>query len=596
MSVRQRIDIVVTGHVDHGKSTVIGRLLADAGTLPDGKLEQIKEFCRQNSRPFEYAFLLDALKDERSQGITIDSARCFFKTKKRDYIIIDAPGHVEFLKNMISGASRADAAVLVIDAHEGIRENSRRHGYMLSLLGIEQLVVLVNKMDLVNYDLGVFERIKTLYSAFLAELNVKPADFVPVSARGGENIVTRAPWYKGLTLIEHLEAFQAGKSLEKKPFRFPVQDIYKFTEEGDDRRIIAGTAESGTLTERDEIIFFPSEKKSRVNKIESFGSANPHRISAGEATGFTLDEELYVRPGEVMCKKGENRPHVSRRFKANVFWMGGTPLSTARRYKLKIGTARVSVRLTEILYVMDASDLQSMKKKQEVMRHEVASCIIETTKPIAFDLISENQATGRFVLVDRYEISGGGIILEAMEDKGTLWQDHVRLREIVWEQGAVNPLTRERAFGHKARFILITAENREAASQVACSLEKRLFEEKRMAYYLGMTTISAGLGSDINDPFEEREERVRRLGELSRLFTDSGQIFISVLTDLDTFDFETLKLLNAPNELVVIQIGDVLEKDAGADVTVPLAATQEEAVDAIMNCLREKDILPDYCI
>lgn len=596
MSSRQRIDIVITGHVDHGKSTVIGRLLADAGTLPDGKLEQIREFCRQNSRPFEYAFLLDALKDERSQGITIDAARCFFKTKKRDYIIIDAPGHVEFLKNMISGASRADAAVLVIDAHEGIRENSRRHGYMLSLLGIEQLVVLVNKMDLADYDLKVFERIKTEYNAFLAELGVKPVGYVPVSARNGDNIVTRASWYKGLTLIEHLESFQAGKSLEKKPFRFPVQDIYKFTEEGDDRRIIAGTAESGILREGDKVVFFPSDKSSRVKKIESFGAATLKQISAGKANGFTLDEELYIKPGEVMCRKGERQPHVSRRFKANVFWMGTAPLSLAKRYKLKIGTARVSARLSEILYVMDASDLTSMRKKHEVMRHEVASCVIETTKPIAFDLISENQATGRFVLVDHYEISGGGIILEAMEDKGALWQDHVRLREIVWEEGAITKTVREKAFGHKARFILITAGNRETASKAACALEKRLFEEKRMAYYLGTTTISVGLDSDLYDPFEEREERIRRLGELSRLFTDSGQIFISVITDPDSFDLEILRLLNAPNELVVVQIGNVLERDSGVDVTVPLAAAPDETVDAIMNCLREKDILPDYCI
>lgn len=596
MSLRQRMDIVFTGHVDHGKSTVIGRLLADAGALPDGKLDEIKKFCLHNARPFEYAFLLDALKDERSQGITIDTARCFFKTAKRDYIIIDAPGHVEFLKNMVSGASRADAAILVIDAHEGIRENSRRHGYMLSFLGIGEIVILVNKMDLVNYDLKSFEKIKTEYNVFLEGLGVKPAGYVPVSARGGENIVKRAPWYKGKTLIEHLESFHPGKSLEKKPFRLPVQDIYKFTEEGDLRRIIAGTVESGRLSEGDEVVFYPSMKTGRVKKIESFGAPHPPQIIAGEAVGFTLDEEIYIRPGEVMCKKGENWPHVTRRFKANVFWMGQTPFSTGRRYKLKIGTARVPVRLSDVLYVMDAADMASMKKKRQVERSEVASCVLETTKPVAFDLISDNQAMGRFVLVDHYEISGGGIITEAMEDKGELWQNHVRQREIVWEKGGITPAEREAALGHKARFILITAKTHEIAVRAAHALEKRLFGEKRSVYCLGMAAISAGLGSDIQDPFEEREERVRRLGELSRFFTDSGHIFISALTGLDNFDLEILRLLNAPNELVVVEIGDVLGKGAGVDVTVPEGAAPEDAVEAIITCLTGKDILPDYCI
>src|SRR5271165_2575974 len=189
---REQMNVVIVGHVDHGKSTLVGRLLADTGSLPEGKLEAIKAQCKRNAKPFEYAFLLDALKDEQAQGITIDTARCFFKTAKRDYIIIDAPGHVEFLKNMVTGAARAEAALLVIDAHEGIQENSRRHGYMMSMLGIRQIVVLVNKMDLVNYDQSVFERIRAEYSAFLKEVNITPIDFVPISARDGDNIANRS--------------------------------------------------------------------------------------------------------------------------------------------------------------------------------------------------------------------------------------------------------------------------------------------------------------------------------------------------------------------------------------------------------------------
>ncbi|HPN84343.1 MAG TPA: GTP-binding protein, partial [Victivallales bacterium] len=219
--------IVIVGHVDHGKSSVIGRLLADTGSLPEGKLEQVKESCRKNARPFEYAFLLDALKNEQSQGITIDMARCFFKTKKRNYLIMDAPGHIEFLKNMVTGAARAEAALLVIDANEGIQENSRRHGYLLSMLGIKQITVVVNKMDLISYEERLFRGIISEYSKFLDSIKVKPLSFIPISAREGDNIAAsspRMPWYKGFTVLEQIDSFSQGGDSGEKPFRMPVQD------------------------------------------------------------------------------------------------------------------------------------------------------------------------------------------------------------------------------------------------------------------------------------------------------------------------------------------------------------------------------------
>src|SRR5450759_4158219 len=250
MKDREQINIVIVGHVDHGKSTVIGRLLADTRSLPEGKLEDVKALCARNAKPFEYAFLLDALKDERNQGITIDSARCFFKTKKRDYIVIDAPGHIEFLKNMVTGAARAEAALLVIAADKGIQENSKRHGYLVSMLGIRQVVVLLNKMDLVGYDRQVYDTLCAEYTAFLETLRVKPISFIPISARDGENLVTpskQMPWYQGPTVLDQLDAFEMKSSDIHLPLRFPVQDIYKFTEENDDRRIIACTIETGDL-------------------------------------------------------------------------------------------------------------------------------------------------------------------------------------------------------------------------------------------------------------------------------------------------------------------------------------------------------------
>ncbi|KKL68203.1 hypothetical protein LCGC14_2127310, partial [marine sediment metagenome] len=205
---RQQMNIVIIGHVDHGKSTVIGRLLADTGSLPKGKLDDVKAICAKNARPFEYAFLLDALKDEQAQGITIDSARCFFRSDKREYIIIDAPGHIEFLKNMISGAARAEAALLVIDAKEGVRENSRRHGYLLSMLGVKQVAICVNKMDLVDYSRDVFDAITAEYTDFLKQIDTEAMAFIPVSAREGDNVATRSEimsWYDGPVVLDMLD-------------------------------------------------------------------------------------------------------------------------------------------------------------------------------------------------------------------------------------------------------------------------------------------------------------------------------------------------------------------------------------------------------
>ncbi|NBV41879.1 adenylyl-sulfate kinase, partial [bacterium] len=230
------MNVVIVGHVDHGKSTFTGRLLADTGSLPEGKLDQVKAWCAINSRPFEYAFLLDALKDEQAQGVTIDAARCFFKSDKRHYIIIDAPGHIEFLKNMITGAARAEAAMLLIDAHEGVQENSRRHGYMLSMLGIKQVAVLINKMDLADYREDVFESIKSEYSQFLNSVGVKPAAWIPISAREGDNLIhpsPNMPWYTGMDVLSVMDSFHKEQPAESLPFRFPVQDVYKFTAQGD---------------------------------------------------------------------------------------------------------------------------------------------------------------------------------------------------------------------------------------------------------------------------------------------------------------------------------------------------------------------------
>lgn len=412
-----QISIVMAGHVDHGKSTVIGRLLAEINALPQGKLEQVQEMCRRSARPFEYAFLLDALKDEQAQGITIDAARCFFRTEKRRYILIDAPGHVEFLKNMITGAARAEAALLVIDAQEGIRENTRRHGYMLSMLGLRQLSVVVNKMDLVGYSREKYEALCAEYGEFLAQLGIKPVSFIPVSGMEGVNIAERSgatPWYSGPTVLEQVESFSHKVEPVELPFRMPLQDVYRFTEDGDNRRIFAGTIETGSIRSGDEVVFLPSGKESRIATVERFNADSDEVAIAGEAPGFTLETQVYVRPGEWMVRRDQAPMEVTTRLRVNLFWMGRNPMVRGRRYKLKLGAARSQVTLVEILAVQDAAELANIEGREQVERHEVAEVVLETPRAVAFDTVDRIELTSRLVIVDDYEIAGAGVILEAL--------------------------------------------------------------------------------------------------------------------------------------------------------------------------------------
>lgn len=415
--MKERMNIVIVGHVDHGKSTLVGRLLAETKSLPEGKLEQVRRTCEQNSKPFEYAFLLDALTDEQDQGITIDTARVFFKSKKREYIIIDAPGHIEFLKNMISGAARAEAAVLLIDAFEGIAENSKRHAYMLSMLGIKQIAIAVNKMDLVNNDETVFNQIKTDYTKFLNSIGIEPITFVPLSARDGDNLVEASPnfsWYNGKSILDVIDSFNKEKEDDIKSFRMYVQDIYKFSNQGNDHRIIAGQVNSGSINIGEEIIFLPSGKKAKVKSIEQFNVKGKTSAKIGEAIGLVLDQELYIKPGELICKTTERPSSTTDRFRANIFWMGKSKLTLDRKYKLKIGTNRIPVVVEKIENVLNASEL-SNSKKDFVDRHEVAKCIFRTDRDASFDLVGEIEDTSRFVLVDDYDIAAGGIIVDELD-------------------------------------------------------------------------------------------------------------------------------------------------------------------------------------
>ncbi len=597
--MEEQISIVMAGHVDHGKSTVIGRLLAETNALPEGKLEQVRAMCRKNARPFEYAFLLDALKDEQAQGITIDAARCFFRTDKRRYILIDAPGHIEFLKNMITGASRAEAALLVIDAKEGIRENTKRHGYMMSMLGLRQLAIVVNKMDLVNYDQAVFEQIKRDYSSFLERLQIRPLSFIPVSGMQGVNIAARAPetaWYTGPTVLEQIDLFQRKEFPNALPFRLPVQDIYKFTEQNDDRRIVTGTIETGTIRVGDPVVFQPSGKTSRVQSIEYFNGPVKTSAGAGEAPGFTLDTQIYIRPGEWMTRAGDPPPQVGTRFRVNLFWMGHAPLVRGKTYKLKLGAHRSPVKLIEVLTVLDAAEQGVVTGKQQVDRHDIAEVILETPKPVAFDLVGEIEQTGRLVVIDHYEIAGAGIILANVKSSESSLEQHVRDREMAWKPSAIPADDRARAYEHGAKFVVFVSQDDQTGETLARALEQRLFGKGFKAYYLGMSNVAKGLDADLEESPETLDDPIRRLGELARILTDSGQIFITSLSGVDDHDIKTLRLLNSPHEIVVIHVGDTPLLSSVPSLSLKTGTDIVEGIESVCAILRQQNVLIDYQI
>ncbi|AGC67208.1 bifunctional enzyme NodQ [Thermoclostridium stercorarium subsp. stercorarium DSM 8532] len=586
---KQDMNIVIVGHVDHGKSTVIGRLLADTNSLPEGKLEQVKEICRRNSKPFEYAFLLDALKDEQAQGITIDTARCFFQTEKRNYIIIDAPGHIEFLKNMITGAARAEAALLVIDASEGIQENSRRHGFMLSMLGIKQVCVLVNKMDLVGYGEKPFRRIERQYRRFLKKVDVEPVCFIPISAREGDNVANHSDkmsWYKGMNVLEVLDSFKSEELPEDKPFRMPVQDVYKFTRGGDNRRIIAGTIETGKISVGDEVIFYPSGKRTRIKSIEGFNRPPVTEIGAGWATGFTVTEQIYVKRGELMCKADELKPKVTGRMLVNLFWLGKNPLVKGKDYYLKLGTAKVSMRVEEIRNVIDASSLVS-KKKEQVDRNEVAECILSLDRHIAFDLTADIANTSRFVIVDEYEISGGGIVISDLEDQTSWVRDKVLMRNYKWIGSEISAETRALKYGHGAALILITGEKQSPRKELGRALEKQLFDDGKLVYYLGMGSVMYGVDADLMDHeliVPSRQEHIRRLTEVAHIMLDAGMIFIISARELTAEDYNVICTGIPHEKITVIWVGE--EKTTDIPVTIHISSI--ENIDECVRMIRKR--------
>ncbi len=517
-TTRPQVRIVIVGHVDHGKSTLVGRLLHETGSLPDGKLEMLKAVSTRRGMPFEWSFLLDALQTERDQGITIDTTQIRFRTPSRDVILIDAPGHAEFLRNMITGASQADGAVLIIDALEGVRDQTRRHGYLLHLLGVKQVAVVVNKMDRVDYSAARFKDISDEISAHLTSLGVTPTAIVPISARDGDGVAERTAninWYSGPTVVEAIDALTPARALDELALRLPVQAIYKF----DDRRIVAGRVESGNIGAGDEIVIMPAGKIAKVKSVEGWPVTPVFgRQGAGRSVGITLDRELFLERGDIIGHINA-APRDTRRLRARIFWLHDAPLKAGASVLVRLGTMETRATIVAIDKAVDPGELASVETSA-IARNHVGEIDISLAKPVAADAYTDNPRTGRLVIEVNGRIAGGGLVLSVDSGQRAVPVD------IVPVESALRPEERAARFGHGGAVVWLTGLPGSGKSTLARALERKLFTRGGSPILLDGDTVRAGLNSDLGFSPESRAENIRRLAEVATHLARNGHIAI----------------------------------------------------------------------
>jgi bifunctional enzyme CysN/CysC len=550
-----QLAFIVVGHVDHGKSTLVGRLLADTGALQDGRVEKIQRICQEQRKRFEYAFLLDALEEEQLQGVTIDITEARFRWQDREYLVIDAPGHQEFIKNMISGAAHADAALLLVDAKEGVQEQSRRHAYLLSFLGIRQIAVVVSKMDLVEFSQTIFDRVTDDYTAVLTDLGLQPVAFIPVAASEGDNVTVhseRLPWYHGPSVLEVLRRFTAAAQGTGGPLRIPVQDVYKF----DDRRIIAGRIEGGCVRVGDEVQVWPSGHRARVSSLESWppAAAPPTTVTTRQSVGLILDYPLFIQRGDVLADPA-NPPQVSNFVAANIFWLGRAPLVLNREYKLKLVTSERTAEVFSIARVMNAASMHVEHGKSELAQNEAGEVVFRTARPLVFDPAAAVPETGRFVILDGHDVVGGGIIQEAEELYRRSYRHGLpKSAGISPMQSGVTIADRAVAYGHQGHVVWLTGVPGVGKSTLARHLERELFDRHVKTFVLDGENLRFGLSADLGFTDADRSEQARRAGEVARLFRLAGFVVIVALVSPFDADREYARTLVGPESFSLIHL------------------------------------------
>ncbi len=509
---------ITCGSVDDGKSTLIGRLLYESKMIFEDQLAALATDSRNvgtRGEDLDFALLVDGLSAEREQGITIDVAYRFFSTEKRKFIVADTPGHEQYTRNMITGASTADLAVILIDARKGVLTQTRRHSYLVSLLGIRQVALAINKMDLVDYSQDIFDRIERDYREFAAQIGLTDVTCIPISAVHGHNVLRATdamPWYHGPTLLHHLENVQIGDDLAKKPFRMPVQWVNR---PNLDFRGFAGMIVSGAVHVGDGVRVLPSGRRSHVARILA-GDQDTETATAGQSVTLTLRDEIDVSRGDVIAAMNAP-PQVADQFEATIVWMHDRPMLQGRSYLMKIGTQTVAATVAPLKYKVNVNTLEHVAGKKLEL-NDIGVCGLELSQPIVFEKYADNRDLGGFVLIDRISNAtvGAGLLHFALR----------RSENVHWQALDVNKSARADLNGQKPCVIWLTGLSGAGKSTIANLVEKRLHALGKHTYLLDGDNVRHGLNKDLGFTDADRVENIRRVAEVARLMVDAGLIVL----------------------------------------------------------------------
>ena len=549
---------ITCGSVDDGKSTLIGRLLWDSKMIFEDQLAALESDSRKvgtQGGEIDFALLLDGLQAEREQGITIDVAYRFFSTDKRKFIVADTPGHEQYTRNMATGASTADVAVILIDARKGILTQTRRHSFITSLLGIKHVVLAVNKMDLVDYDQATFDRIVAEYQEFAKDLGYASITAIPLSALRGDNMIEASPntpWYSGPTLLAHLETVQVEQDAIEKPFRLPVQWVNR---PNLDFRGFSGTVASGTIKPGDEIIVTASGQTSTVKEIVTF-DGNLDVAIAGQAVTLTLADEIDISRGDVLAQ-ADAKPEFADQFEARIIWMHDDHLLPGRPYLIKMGAQVTNAQISDLKYKVNVNTLEHMAGKTLEL-NEVGIANISADKALAFDPYDDNRHSGRFIIIDRFTNAtvGAGMINHSLR----------RATNIKWQEMDINKQARAYQKGQKSAVLWFTGLSGAGKSTVANMVEKKLHAMGKHTYTLDGDNVRHGLNKDLGFTDADRVENIRRVGETAKLFVDAGVITLVSFISPFKSERQLARSLVEKDEFIEVFIDTPLEVCEQRDV------------------------------
>ena len=528
---KELLRFITCGSVDDGKSTLIGRLFYEAKMIYEDQLAAIKKDSTKfgtTGGEIDLALFTDGLEDERQQGITIDVAYRYFSTDKRKFIIADTPGHEQYTRNMATGASTADLAIILIDARHGVLVQTKRHSFIVSLLGIRHVVVAINKMDLVGYSPEVYDKIRADYQGFAARLDLPDVHFIPLSALKGDNVVTQSAntaWYTGPTLMNLLETVYIGSDRNLEDFRFPVQHVLR---PNLDFRGFSGTISSGIVRKGDEIMSLPSRKTSRVKSIVTFDGEMEEAFAPLSVT-LTLDDEIDISRGDMIVRPG-NVPRVEQKFEATLVWMSEEPMVPGKSYWFKQTSKLTPGTISTLRYQIDVNTLHR-KDAPTLKLNEIGRCAISLSQPISFDGYRRNRATGAFIVIDR--ITNGTVAAGMILDRSTAdqrqdhWDDAPAAADLHGKRSNVSADERQARFGQKPVTLLLTGLTGSGKTTLAYALERRLFDQGRAVVVLDGQNMRRGISKDLGFTADERSENLRRSAEVARLFNEAGIVVLA---------------------------------------------------------------------